>query len=213
MFTVWDLVPHKFNCCLKKEFLMVNNIPIAEGIVESLAINGEPVPKIMFELEGPVGDNHAGFVRYLSGHDSGYIRTSNLSAGSLVFNWRSWTGLSTSEINALNLTLGYDIPVGCLLENIIFSKIPNFSKLEPGTRLVFPAWDIDSKPCQAILAVWEENGPCKTVGKRLENHYNVPGLTTDFVRAAQGKRGVMGFVLSPGLVCRHDQVLVYPPVR
>ena len=66
---------------------------------------------------------------------------------------------------------------------------------------------------QAVLAVWEENGPCATVGERLEKHHAKPGLKTDFIRAAQGKRGVMGLVLSAGEVRVGDTVLAYPPVK
>lgn len=187
--------------------------PIATGLVSSLAINGERVLNIKFELDGPVGDKHAGFRRRLSGHDGGYIKTSGLVKGAPVFNWRSWTGLSLEEMTEVEQALGHKIPHGCLLENITISGIPNFSKLEPGTRLVFPAHMADGNVTQAILAVWEENGPCRTVGERLEAHHSIEGLKTRFIHEAQNKRGVMGFVLSAGTVSYSDQVLVYPPVR
>ncbi len=183
------------------------------GRVETLALNGTPVSSIMFELVGPIGDRHAGFTRHLSGHDGGYIRTSNLQKGAMAFNWRSWTGLSQEEVSDIEKTIGHTIPVGCLLENITISGIPNFTQLEPTSRLVFPAHTVDGVTMQTILAVWEENGPCLTVAKRLEDHHQAPGLKTDFIRAAQHKRGVMGFVLSAGTVAVGDQVLVYPPVR
>jgi hypothetical protein len=193
---------------------MYNTDPIATGTVSTLAINGKPVQEILFELSGPVGDNHSGFKRRLSGHDGTYIKTSNLMKGAQVFNWRSWTGLSTQELNEIEHALGLGVPVGCLFENITISGIPNFSKLEPGTRLVFPRQvEGDNFVTQAILAVWEENGPCRTVGERLENYHGLEGLKTLFIREAQNRRGVMGFVLSAGKISRNDQVLVYPPVR
>ena len=185
---------------------------IASGTVSSLAINGESVPQIMFGIEGPVGDSHAGFERRLSGHDGDYIKTSALVKGSRVFNWRSWTGLSLEEMAQVEQALGFDIPVGCLLENITISGIPNFSQLEPGTRLVFPGHVSRNRLTQAIFAVWEGNGPCRTVGERLEAHHGTLGLKTGFIRKAQNKRGLMGFVLSAGTVSCGDQVLVYPPV-
>ncbi|MBT7100421.1 MOSC domain-containing protein, partial [Candidatus Poribacteria bacterium] len=46
-----------------------------------------------------------------------------------------------------------------------------------------------------------------------EKHHAKPGLKTDFIRAAQGKRGVMGLVLSAGEVRVGDTVLAYPPVK
>ncbi len=57
---------------------MSNTDPITTGIVRSLAINGESVHDIKFELAGPVGDTHFGFERRLSGHDDAYIKTSDL---------------------------------------------------------------------------------------------------------------------------------------
>ena len=196
---------------------MPNVDPIAIGTVSTLAINGKPVSNILFELTGPVGDNHSGFKRRLSGHDGDYIKTSGLLKGAQVFNWRSWTGLSMQELIEVEQALGFEIPVGCLLENITISGVPNFSKLEPGTRLVFPKHVDGDNVTQAILTVWEENSPCRTVGERLEVYHGVyhgvEELMTRFIREAQNKRGVMGFVLSAGKVSRNDQVLVYPPVR
>jgi hypothetical protein len=186
--------------------------PIARGIVESICVNGQPIERTLFLLDGPYHENHAGFQRKLSGHDSEYIRTSSLTKGATVFNWRTWTGLSSEEISKIEQELGVKIPLGCLLENITVSGIPNFSKLAPTTRLVFPVREkVLSK--QAILAVWEENGPCKHVGKRLADHHGSFDLMTKFVAAAHGKRGVMGIVLAPGLIEVGDEVLVYPPAR
>jgi MOSC domain-containing protein YiiM len=75
---------------------------------------------------------------------------------------------------------------------------------------VFPS---SGKNTQAILTVWEENGPCGTAGKRLADHRENPDLTREFRAKAKGKRGVMGFVLSNGLVSLGDEVLVYPPAH
>jgi MOSC domain-containing protein YiiM len=55
--------------------------------------------------------------------------------------------------------------------------------------------------------------PVLQVGKRLEEIHGTVGLTKDFVREAYNRRGLMGFVLSPGKTKPGDQVLVYPPVR
>ena len=190
----------------------MNNL-IATGNVESLAINGKEITDVTFSLDGPVGDTHSGFARELSSHDNVYIATSDLEKGAFVFNWRTWTGVSSEEVSEIERLLGYNIPVGCLLENIALSGISHFSKLEPGTRLVFPSSEKDGLTSQAVLAVWEENGPCRTVGERLAKHHGVKGMKTNFIRESQNKRGVMGFVLSSGTVSLGDQVLVYPPVR
>lgn len=186
---------------------MKNEI-LATGRVESLCINGLPVDHIEFDFDGPVGDVHSGFVRHLSGHDGDYIRTSDLAKRNPVFNWRSWTGLSQEELAEVEEQLGCIIPQGILLENLVISGVPNFSKLAPTTRLVFPKRDT-----QTILAVWEENTPCHGVGQRLANYYENPELNKQLIARALGKRGVMGIVLSIGRVELGDTVLVYPPVQ
>lgn len=206
--------PYLIQLITDKENRMSETVkPIARGRVTSLAINGDEESEIYFDLAGPRDDRHYGLERRLCGHDGDYIKTSGLTKGSRVFNWRTWTGLSEKELNDISQTLGRPIPIGCLLENITFSDIPNFSHLVTGTRLVFPMRQTGDVKTQAILAVWERNGPCKTVGDRLAGHHSQPDLSARFVRAAKDKRGVMGFVISAGPVYLNDGVLVYPPLR
>lgn len=186
----------------------MKNELLATGKVEALCINGSAIDAIEFGFEGPVGDIHSGFTRKLSGHDGGYFRTSALAKGDIAFNWRSWTGLSQEELMEVEQALGCSIPQGCLLENIVVSGIPNFSKLPPTSRLVFP-----KRGTQAVLAVWEENGPCHVVGKRLADHYGEPELQKRLIAGAQNRRGVMGLVLTVGRVEVGDTILVYPPMQ
>lgn len=186
---------------------------IGVGIVRSLAVNGQPVKAIYFGFAGPQGDSHAQLTRPLSGHDGDYIKTSSLVRGSRVFNTRTWSALSSEEMREIEKELECTIPIGILLENMVVEGIPGFSVLKPTSRLVFPRREISEGIVQAVLAVWEENGPCETVGARLESFYlNRPGLKTDFVRAAQHRRGNVGIVYSPGRVEVGDMVTVYPPV-
>ncbi len=187
--------------------------PIATGVVEALSINGTEVSQMVFRFDIPFEDTHSSLSRKLNGHDGEYLATSKLKKGTPVFNWRRWTGLSSEEILSIEQAIGYKIPVGCLLENIRISGIPNFSKLPPTTRLVFPAKVRERVVRQVILAIWEENGPCHTVGKRLAKIYHNNDLEVNFVREAKDRRGVMGIVLSNGIIHTGDEVLVYPPVR
>lgn len=163
-------------------------------------------------MSGPQGDVHVGSMRPLSGHDGVFINTSDRSAGNPVFNWRTWTALSREELDQVESAMDALIPPGCLLENFIVSGIPEFSKLAPTTRLVFqqPHGDGFMRP---ILAVWEENTPCKGVGQRLEDLYGRAGMKDAFKSLAKNKRGVMGFVLAQGIVKVGDTVKVYPPAE
>ena len=191
----------------------MKHCPLAEGKVEALCRNGEEVSSLLFDLQGPSGDRHTGYSRGLSGHDGAYLRTSALPKGALVFNWRSWTGVSAEEMREVEKKLGRTVPSGCILENIRVSGIPNFSKLPPTSRLVFPPRGSGHTRTQAILAVWEENGPCATAGGRVAVHHGELRLKAKFVEAALGKRGVMGFVLSAGWIEVGDSVRVFPPVE
>lgn len=182
---------------------------LATGRVEWLCINSKPVESASYFLDGPVGDDHSSFSRRLSGHDGAYLETSNRARKDLVFNWRMWTGLSREEVTEIEKRLGYPIPQGCLQENLLVSGIPRFTQLAPTSRLVFP----ERGGKQVILAVWEENTPCRTVGERLETHHKVPGLSTRLIAEARHKRGVMGIVLSAGVIHVGDEIQVYPPVR
>lgn len=186
--------------------------PLATLTVASLSINGKSVKYIDFGLTGPRTDKHAGFARMLSGHDGGYTRTSQLVRGNKVFNTRSWTALSKEELEQVEASLGVDIPQGTLLENIVFEGMDDFTKIEPTSRLVFPSRQNNGHGNQLILAVWEENGPCKTVGQRLADIHPEVSIT-DFVKTAQGKRGVMGFVYAQGKALVGDEVKLYAPVR
>ncbi len=185
---------------------------IGTGTVTGLAlrVSGKSYStlKISFDLGGPFGDDHHGHTRVLGKHDGDYLKSSELTGADEVFNWRSWTGLSNEEVTETEKALDYPIPLGTVFENIRISGIPNFSKLPPTTRLVFPRRFTN----QAILTVWEENGPCRTAGERVAALYNEPRLVAKYVKAALNRRGVMGFVLSPGQVCVGDEVRVYAPV-
>lgn len=185
---------------------------IGIGRVASLCIDGTIVDQIEYGRDGPIGDKHRGFTRTLGGHDAAYARTSKLRKGAPILNWRAWTALSLEEIAETEKALGVEIPPGCLLENMSISGIPNFSKLAPTTRLVFPERTQRDQNIQAILAVWEENTPCAVVGARLAGHYDQPHLAQRFVVEARNRRGVVGLVLAPGLVEKGDKVLVYSPV-
>jgi hypothetical protein len=191
----------------------MNITPIGQGVVTSLALDGSARQEIYFEIQGPTGDSHSTGIRRLGGHDTAFFKTSKAKRDDWVFNWRSWTGLANEELQAVESVLRVGIPVGCLLENIRFSGIGRFSDLPPTSRIVFPQREFGGEMQQVVLTIWEKNTPCHTVGKRLAEHHNDSDLSSKFVRAAQGKRGVMGFVLTTGLVRVGDKVTVYPPVE
>ncbi len=190
---------------------MKKNELIGTGRILSLAIDGKPMKQIRFDFTGPIGDSHSGLTRTLDGHDAPYTKTSRLRKGDEVFNWRSWTAVSAEEVKKIEWELSdLSIPAGCLLENLVVSGINNLSQLPPTSRFVFPT---KANGSQLILAVWGENSPCNFVGQRLQEHHKErKDVSRDFISSAVGKRGVMGFVLSPGFADVGDLIQVYSPV-
>ena len=189
---------------------MAKNQVLAVGRVEALCINGNSVKKIKFLPTGPKGDVHAGFLRQINGHDTAYLSTSSLKKKHhKVLNTRTWTALSSEEVKEIEQQLNLPVPAGCMMENLIISGVPHFSQLPPTSRFVFPF----RYENQAILAVWEENGPCSGIGEPFERRYGIEGLKTKFIAAAIHRRGVMGLVYAPGHVEVGDEVRVYPPAQ
>lgn len=177
--------------------------------VQTLLLDGVPVPQINFRFDGPVGDKHYGRIRKLDGHDGRIIRNTKLRKGHPVLNTRSWTAVSFEELRIIEKKLGVQIPSGCLLENIVIRGISNFSRLPPGTKLVFPQ---KAGGHQVILVILEQNTPCKIVGDRLQSHY--PGqrdLSSRLTDAAENRRGVMGLVFSEGFIEVDDIVEAHLP--
>ena len=137
------------------------------------------------------GDRHAGetFVpRY--GHNR----------GQRVFNERQWSAVSTEEVAELERRLGIAIPVGALGENLRLSGIAGFSDLAPGTRITFPSG--------AVLFVSGQNAPCARAAGSLAALSGVAGVRRSFLKAATGRRGVVGWVETPGPVRAGDTVRV-----
>ncbi|MFZ2484441.1 MAG: hypothetical protein WAW81_00640, partial [Minisyncoccia bacterium] len=99
----------------------MKNAPIATGKVDELLVDGKKVQSAYFDFRGPVGDRHSDLTRHLSGHDGGYISTSGLQKGDVVFNTRMWTAISLEETVAIEKIIGRGIPSGCLLENLVIS--------------------------------------------------------------------------------------------
>ena len=173
------------------------------GRVEALfvgrgkAVRKEDCALIEVRPEGIVGDRHAGALKKADSRDKGIAR------GTMIRNWRQWSAVATEEMAVIAAGLNLALLDGALLgPNLIVSGIENFTKLPPGTLLRFP---------EAVLFVEAENDPCTHAGKavKLDNSEVNPN---HFVKAALGKRGLVGTVHTPGMIRVGDIVEVILPV-
>ena len=155
---------------------------------------------IEFNLEGIVGDRHAGFTKKAGVRDKKPI-----PKGAMVRNWRQWSAVSIEEMNIIAQNLGVEeLDSGLIGANFALSGIERFSQLPRGSMLWFPQ--------DAILVVEETNEPCTTAGEGIQTAY-AEIKPEDFPKAAIGIRGLVGIVHRSGTVRAGDivRVQVYQP--
>jgi len=164
-------------------------------------------PRVEVTLEGFPGDKHRGFERLAQDWDPE-------PDGTPRRNERQWSGVSQEELEAIRVKLDLAEPLlpSTLGANICLAGVPEFSQLPKGTRLVFPSG--------AVLLVEEENPPCKWMADQIEivhtTNSGEPVAGKFFPKRAMGRRGVVGVVDVPGLICEGDEVIVRvyePPSR
>ncbi len=144
-------------------------------------------------MVGPVGlegDRHAGELYT-------YAKT-----GQTFPNRRQWSAVSTEEVEEFCRELGVAaFKIGELGENIRLSGL-KLGEVKPGTVFEFPSG------CR--LQVSQQNDPCENAAAELGVTYG-PAVERQFVRASFGKRGVVGLVLTPGVIRGGDAVTVLEP--
>lgn len=171
-----------------------------QGKVAELAINGEPVDRLVMTRFGPEGDKHAERSgQYVPRHGEPWQAWwEGMPDKPVMFDWRSWVAISLEDRARLAQLLDMgEIRTGGLWENFVFSGIPHFSKLPPGARLcIFNAEEV--QVCQ--LMVVDQNFPCSKTAKHLHQTHGLTrtSFTPDFREHAKNLRGVMGFVTYPG---------------
>lgn len=162
----------------------------------------EPVTSVEVTLEGFAGDRHAGMTRRADARVPFYPR------GTEIRNSRQVSLVSEEELAELADALGVPaINPAWLGANLVTRALPQLSHLPPGTRLFFPD--------TATLVIADENHPCIFPGKALADHYpDARGIGARFVKAAQGRRGLVAWVERAGAISTGDTVTVAlpPPV-
>lgn len=159
------------------------------------------VPEVRAELDGIVGDRHAGFTRRADNRTPFYPR------GTVIGNNRQVSLVSIEELETLAAALGVPrIEAAWLGANLVVVGVPRLSHLPPATRLFFPD--------DATLVVTAENHPCVFPGKQLQARYPaVPGLDRAFPKYANGVRGLVAWVERAGIIRTGDTVRIALPAH
>jgi hypothetical protein len=157
-----------------------------------------PVERARLLFGGIEGDRHFGLTR------PSCSRTPWHARGTVIANTRQLSILSTEECAGIARRLGIaQVEPRLIGANLVLEGDPDLTGLAPATRLVFPSG--------AVLFVTEENHPCRHAGKALAEAFGQARLELEFVRAAQGRRGLVAMVEREGEVVAGDQVNVVAP--
>ena len=87
--------------------------------------------------------------------------------------------------------------------NFVLSGIPALSLLPIASRLQVPSG--------ATVFVTEQNAPCRHPAAEVAAAHGDPKLAAAFVKAALGRRGVVGLIECPGMVAVGDPVACHAP--
>ena len=130
-------------------------------------------------------------------------------------NERQRPGDSVEELTYITERLDLTEPLtpGTLGANLCVERIPEFSLLPKGTKLLFPSG--------AVLLVEDNNPPCAVMGAQIAAKYSThsgkPLADDAWLRPASGRRGVVGVVDVPGVIqARYEvEVRIYeaPAIR
>ncbi|MEO6395788.1 MAG: molybdenum cofactor sulfurase [Devosia sp.] len=153
---------------------------------------GTPTDVLTLTYAGIPGDKHSGLTRPSNSREPWYSR------GTSMRNERQLSVLSAEELAEVAIDMGIDrVEPAWIGGNIVFSGIPRLSRLPPRTLLRFPSG--------AAVRIDGDNGPCRISGRSIASHYpGDPKLEFAFVKAAEHKRGLVGWVEREGEIRRGD---------
>ncbi|MQC25845.1 MAG: MOSC domain-containing protein [Chloroflexi bacterium] len=182
------------------------NAKVMTGKIEGVFVipkengsGGHELPEVEVTFDGFVGDKHFGATMKAGGSQKRYPK------GTEVRNTRQISIISVEEMDEVAGTMGLPkIEASWVSANLLVSGILELSKLPIGSRLTIGD--------EVGLVVEEENMPCTTAGRVIQENYpHHEDLTKSFPKRAIGKRGVVGWVERPGRIRKGDEVRVHLP--
>jgi MOSC domain-containing protein YiiM len=159
-----------------------------------------PLSAMTLGYEGIPGDKHAGLTRRSGVREPWHTR------GTEMRNERQLSILSAEELAEIAATLGLPhLRPEWIGANLVLSGIPQLTHLPPRTVLQFEDG--------AAIRIDGDNAPCRSAGRGIVQHVpDRPDLEFAFVKAAMGKRGLVGWVEVPGTIAVGEGVkaLIWP---
>ncbi len=158
------------------------------------------VAKISLLMSGIEGDCHGGLTRK---SDSRMLK--QFKRGTEIKNARQVSILSVEELGDIAAAMGIPrVKPEWVGANLVTTGIPDLTLLPPSSRLQFPSG--------ASIIIDIENVPCRYPAAVIEKHHPEPAM--GFVKAARGKRGLVGWVECEGQVETGDEIVIWiPPQR
>ena len=151
------------------------------------------LPRLELTLAGIAGDRHAGPVRAADARTPWHPR------GTRIANTRQLSIVSLEDCAEIAALM--DVPAvdpALLGANLVVDGFAGLSLVTPAARLLFPSG--------AVVFVTEQNVPCRHPAEKLAEAYGDRKLAGRFVKAAIGRRGVVGIVEREGAVAVGDPV-------
>ena len=157
----------------------------------------EPMPEIMARFTGVDGEVHAGLTV-----PSCSRMTGQYPQGTEIRNTRQFSVLSAEELAQIAERMGIaDLSPSLIGATMVVSGLPDFSHVPPGSRL--------QGASGATLVVNLNNRPCTIPAKAIEAAH--PGYGKAFKPAAEGRRGIVGWVEREGMLRLGDRVALHVP--
>ena len=160
-------------------------------------LRAEPVDEMALSFAGVEGECHSGLTRpscsrVLAQHPR----------GTEIANTRQLSILSEEELEEVAEAIGVEeFDPAWVGASVILRGLPDLSHLPPSSRL-----QADSG---ATIVVDMENRPCVLPGRVIEKEH--PGAGKAFKVAAEGKRGVVGWVEREGVIRVGDILRLHIP--
>ncbi len=162
--------------------------------------------RLEFDYDGIVGDRHYGPTKKVSVRDKPLQK---VEGGPRMRNNRQYSALSQEELGEISRILGYTVTPEAIGANIVFTGCPQLTLVEWQSVIFFESG--------VALRVHRDNWPCRIAGGSVQADYpdELDRLDVKFVAAANGRRGIVGWVEHPGFVHIDEvaRIEAMPPVQ
>jgi len=159
------------------------------------AVASSAVERLSLTYEGIPGDRHSGRTRLSGAREPWYAR------GTPMRNERQLSILSVEELAEVAAAMEMaELRPEWIGASLLLSGLPALSQLPPRSILMFPSG--------AAVRIDGDNGPCRDSGRSIAAATGKPEHEFSFVKAAKGKRGLVGWVEREGEITPGDSIRI-----